>query len=70
MSKYMRVILVVCEQTSPAGSCRQRAMDYDEGQYKYYAGPRSLPAGGRCILAMGKIYSTEVRTSPMASHCG
>lgn len=69
VTKFMSVILVVCENTSPADSCKQRAMDYDEGQYKYYAGPRSLAAGGRCILALGKIYSTQVHTSPMASHC-
>ncbi|WP_184759182.1 hypothetical protein [Streptosporangium album] len=69
-SKFMAVYLIVCEETSPASSCKQRAMDYDDGQYKYYAGPRSLPAGGRCIFAIGKIYSTQASTSPTASHCG
>ncbi|MFJ2033311.1 hypothetical protein [Streptosporangium sp. NPDC087985] len=70
VSKPMAVYLVVCEETKPSSSCRQRAMDYDDGQYQYYAGPRSLPAGGRCIYAFGRIYSWEVSTSPITSHCG
>ena len=79
VSKRMEVWLFSCAETTPGNFCTHKSLDFDLGQYSYYAGPVYVSARGHCIQAMGGIewggtpnngYNYQVWTSPDASHCG
>ncbi|MER7334682.1 MULTISPECIES: hypothetical protein [unclassified Micromonospora] len=55
VSKVMSVELWVC--SSGTSSCRLlSADDRDHGTYRYYAGPVTAWAAGKCIWVIGNIY--------------
>ncbi|MFG2329900.1 hypothetical protein ACGFMM_09760 [Streptomyces sp. NPDC048604] len=47
--------------------------DYDNGWFKYYAGPVSINAAGRCIVIYAEIFNTKGESgyrNTYAVHCG
>ena len=55
VQKWMIVDLVRCTSTKPTQPCGDYDDVYDHGSYRFYAGPVSIAARGRCIAAFGFI---------------
>lgn len=71
VSKHMRIEIVVCSQTVDTGSCTPINSTVDDGNYLYYAGPRSISAAGRCIAVTGQIdYNGKYAGAFDIGHCG
>lgn len=81
--KHMQVVLLSCSSTSPSQPCGSYRRVQDQGSFRYYAGPVSVSARGRCILAYGKITTSTSHgnaqlgrwasrtTTPLSGvHCG
>lgn len=72
--KYMEVQITRCSETSTSSTCHVVTQDY-EGYYpfKYYAGPVTVNAAGRCINVSAEIVyggNTAKGTNYGADHCG
>ncbi|MFE0455327.1 hypothetical protein ACFW2D_29490 [Streptomyces sp. NPDC058914] len=60
-----------CRQAVYTGACTVIDSVRDEGNYEYWAGPRSINAAGFCIRVTGAVeYGTDIARRSVVGHCG